>query len=78
MKYKDNVKYVTMDMCREFKKAVKDSLKNATIVADKFHYTMLICWGFENVRKKVQKNSLKKIEYSLNIVKMFFLKIVQN
>lgn len=60
IKNKEQVKYVIMDMCNEFKKAVKDSLKNATIVADKFHYTRLICWGLENVRKKVQKNLSKE------------------
>lgn len=60
IKNKEQVKYVAMDMCNEFKKAVKDSLKNATIVADKFHYTRLICWGLENVRKKIQKNLSKQ------------------
>lgn len=57
---KDTVKYVTMDMCKDFKKAVKSSLKNTTIVADKFHYTRLICWGLENVRKRIQKKLSKQ------------------
>lgn len=59
IKNKGKVKYVTMDMCKDFKKAVKASLKNATIVADKFHYTRLICWGLEKVRKEVQQHLSK-------------------
>lgn len=50
-----DVELVTMDMCPLFRSIVKAKFKkDITIVADKFHYTRLITWGLENVRKRVQ------------------------
>jgi len=53
---KDKVKYVTIDLSMFFKRIILDNFKNAQIIADKFHYTRLINWGLDKVRKKVQTN----------------------
>ena len=58
---KSNVKFVVMDMCPLFKRAIKDKLHNATIIADKFHYTRLVTFSLERIRKKIQKNLPKHI-----------------
>lgn len=56
---KDKVKFVTIDLSMFFKSIIVDQFKNATIVADKFHYTRLINWGLDKVRKKIQKGLSK-------------------
>ncbi len=55
----NEVELVTMDMCPLFKQIIKLKMKNAKIVADKFHYTRLIHFALENVRKDVQKTLSK-------------------
>lgn len=50
-----DVKLVTMDLSMFFKKIIKDVFPNAKIVADTFHYTRLMHWALDNVRKEVQK-----------------------
>lgn len=57
---KEKVKLVTIDLSVFFKRIVKDNFRNAKIVADPFHYTRLICWGLDNVRKKIQKTVTKE------------------
>lgn len=52
---KDKVKLVTIDLSMFFKRIILDNFKNAKIVADKFHYTRLICWGLDKVRKRIQQ-----------------------
>lgn len=49
------VKLVTMDLSMFFKNIVLDCFPNAKIVADTFHYTRLMHWALDNVRKNVQK-----------------------
>jgi transposase len=51
---KDSVKFITIDLSVFFKRIILDNFKNATIIADKFHYTRLINWALDKVRKKVQ------------------------
>ena len=58
---KDKVKFITIDLSIFFKSIIVDQFKNATIVADKFHYTRLINWSLDNVRKKIQKGLDKKM-----------------
>lgn len=53
---KEQVKLVTIDLSLFFKRIILDNFKNATIVADKFHYTRLINWALDKVRKKIQSN----------------------
>lgn len=53
---KDNVKLVTMDLSLFFKNSITEHFKNAIIVADTFHYTRLMHYALDNVRKKIQRN----------------------
>lgn len=58
---KEKVKYVTIDLSLFFKRIILDNFKNATIIADKFHYTRLINWALDKVRKKIQSNLDKEM-----------------
>ena len=51
-----NVKLVTMDLSLFFKSIIANIFPNAKIVADTFHFTRLMHWALDNVRKVVQKN----------------------
>lgn len=51
---KKDVKLVTMDLSLFFKNIIVDTFPNAKIVADTFHYTRLMHWALDNVRKDVQ------------------------
>lgn len=50
------VKLVTMDLSLFFKNIIQDTFPNAKIVADTFHFTRLMHWALDNVRKEVQKD----------------------
>lgn len=50
-----DVKLVAMDLSLFFKKIIADSLPNAKIIADTFHFTRLMHWALDNIRKEVQK-----------------------
>lgn len=50
-----DVKLVAMDLSLFFKKIITDCLPNAKIIADTFHFTRLMHWALDNVRKDVQK-----------------------
>lgn len=50
-----DVKLVAMDLSLFFKKIIADVFPNAKIIADTFHFTRLIHWALDNVRKEVQK-----------------------
>ena len=69
---KGEVKYITMDLSMFFKRITLDNFKNAEIIADKFHYTRLINWGLDKVRKKVQigldKDMRKFFKHSRSIL----------
>ena len=39
-----------------FKNIIQDTFPNAKIVADTFHFTRLMHWALDNVRKNIQKN----------------------
>ena len=56
-----DVKLVTMDLSLFFKNIIADTFPNAKIVADTFHYTRLMHWALDNVRKDVQKNLQKDV-----------------
>jgi transposase len=57
----NNVKLITMDLSLFFKKVLQDIFPKATIIADKFHYTRLMHWALDNVRKNVQYNLPKEM-----------------
>lgn len=50
-----DVKLVAMDLSLFFKKIIADVFPNAKIIADTFHFTRLMHWALDNVRKDVQK-----------------------
>ncbi len=50
-----DVKYVVMDMSRQFKEIAEICFPKATIVIDHYHITRQVIWALENVRKSVQK-----------------------
>lgn len=51
-----DVKLVTMDLSLFFKNIITDVFPNAKIVADTFHYSRLMHWSLDNVRKEVQQH----------------------
>lgn len=51
-----DVKLVTMDLSLFFKSIITNVFPNAKIVADTFHFTRLMHWALDNVRKDVQKD----------------------
>lgn len=55
-KEREKVQIVIMDMTHYYKNIVECYFPNAMIVADKFHYTRLVYWAFDKVRKDVQKS----------------------
>lgn len=57
---RDSIEYVTQDMYEPFRRLCKSKLKNAKIIADKYHYTRQITWAIENVRKREQKRMQKE------------------
>ena len=57
----NNVKLVTMDLSMFFKNIIQDIFPKAKIIADTFHYTRLMHWALDNVRKNVQKHLPKEM-----------------
>ena len=55
------VKLVSMDLSMFFKNIIQETFPNAKIVADTFHFTRLMHWALDNVRKDVQKGLPKDI-----------------
>ena len=49
------VKYIVMDMNKEYLRIAKQLLPQATVVVDRFHVVRHCTWALENVRKRVQK-----------------------
>jgi transposase len=52
---RDRVRYVVMDMNREYLRLSKQLFPKATVVIDRFHAARYCTWALENVRKRVQK-----------------------
>lgn len=55
---RNQVKYVVMDMNKEYLNIAQALFKNATIVIDRFHVVRYCTWALENVRKRVQSTLL--------------------
>lgn len=55
-RYGSQVEVVVMDMSQSFKAAVKQSLGNPVIVADRFHFVRYIYWALDGVRRRVQSS----------------------
>lgn len=54
-----NVKIVVMDLSKRFKDAIRRSLGDPLIIADRFHFMRQVYWAFDKVRREVQ-NELRK------------------
>ncbi len=52
---REAVKYVVMDMNKDYLLVAKHHFPNAKIVIDRFHVVRYCTWALENVRKQVQK-----------------------
>lgn len=59
MEQRANVKYVVMDMSKQFRSVIKSCFPKAKIITDKFHTCRLANWSMEQVRKEVQKEFSK-------------------
>lgn len=57
---RDCIKFVTQDMYEPFRLLTHSKLKNAMIVADRYHYTRQVTWAIENVRKREQRRMQKE------------------
>ena len=57
----NDVKLVTMDLSMFFKNIIQDIFPKAKIIADTFHYTRLMHWALDNVRKNIQKHIPKEM-----------------
>ena len=55
---RQDVRYVVMDMNKEYLAIAKHHFPQAKIVIDKFHVVRYSTWAFENVRKRVQSRLL--------------------
>lgn len=53
IKNKPNVKIVSMDMCKLFKRIVKDKFLKASIVADCFHFTRSVMNCLDELRLNI-------------------------
>ena len=56
-----DVMIVAMDLSLFFKNIIVDVFPNAKIVADTFHFTRLMHWALDNVRKEVQHHLPKEM-----------------
>lgn len=54
---RNDVKIVTMDLSDSFRNAVKAKLKNAIIIADRFHYTRIVGDALDELRKFLWNNT---------------------
>jgi transposase len=52
---RNRVKYVIMDMNKDYRALASTCFSKAIIVADKYHVVRQVTWAFENVRKQEQK-----------------------
>lgn len=71
---RNEVELVTMDLYSPFRNAVKDKLKHATIVADRFHYTKIVSEALDKLRISLWHNATKDLKKYLKNSKLTLLK----
>lgn len=54
---RDEVELVTMDLYDSFRNAITSKFKNATIVADRFHYTRIVARALDELRLSIWRKS---------------------
>ena len=72
------VETVTMDLYNTFRNAVKAKLKNAIIVADRFHYTRIVGNALDSFRLELWRNSKGIEKKYLKNMKQALLKDIEN
>lgn len=78
IKNRNDVEIVTMDLYLPFKKAVKDKLKFANIVADRFHYTKIVASSLDKLRISLWHNATGDLKKYLKNTKLALLKDINN
>ena len=71
---KSNVKIVSMDMCKLFKRIVKDKFPNASIVADCFHFTRSVMNCLDELRLNIWRKAKGKERKYLKYLKTSLMK----
>ena len=72
------VETVTMDLYDTFRNAVKAKLKNAVIVADRFHYTRIVGNALDSLRIDLWRNAKGVEKKYLKNLKLSLLKDIEN
>jgi len=75
---RNEVELVTMDLYTPFKNAVKAKLKNAVIVADRFHYTRIVAQAMDSLRLEIWRNSKGYEKKYLKNLKKVLLKDIES
>lgn len=78
IKNRNEVEIVTMDLYDTFRNAVKAKLKNATIVADRFHYTRVVGKAMDELRLQIWRNTEKAEKKYFKDLKLTLLKDIEN
>lgn len=73
-----DVEIVSMDLYAPFKNAVKDKLKRAVIIADRFHYTRIISKALDELRLKIWRNAKNEEKQYFKFLKKALLKDIEN
>lgn len=71
---KSNVKIVSMDMCKLFKRIVKDKFPKASIVADCFHFTRSVMNCLDELRLNIWRKAKGKERKYLKYLKTSLMK----
>ena len=74
---RNEVELVTMDLYSPFKNAVEAKLKNALIVADRFHYTRIVAKALDELRLKVWREVKGQYKIQLRYLKKILLKDIE-
>ena len=69
-----NVKYVSMDLYRPFKRIIQDKFINATIIADCFHFTRIVSNTLDELRLRIWRNTKGNEKKYFKYLKLSLLK----
>ena len=75
---RNDVEIVTMDLYSPFKKAVQTKLKNAKIIADRFHYTRIVANAMDSLRIDIWRNTKGSEKKYLKHLKKKLLKDIES
>ena len=75
---RNDVELVTMDLYDSFRNAVKAKLKNAIIVADRFHYTRIVSNALDSLRLNIWRNTNSDEKKYFKNLKLTLLKDLNN